>query len=174
MEQAIPAGSSVAALVHDICGHVERVVRVIVVALAVAMLASLTLQVVMRYVFGKSPSWSEELALACFSWSMLLAIAAGVRGAIHVRMDLLVDHLPVRLQQVLDKLVSLAIAGTGAFIAWSGVHYVQDTAGATSAAIGYPITYLYLCAPVCGVLITVFALERALVGAATPTGQPAA
>ena len=58
------------------------------------MLVSLSLQVVMRYVFDKAPSWSEELALACFSWSMLLAIAAGVRGAIHVRMDLLVDHLP--------------------------------------------------------------------------------
>lgn len=172
MEEAIRAGTTVAAVVHKCCDHLAATVRAVVIVLAAVMLASLSLQVVMRYVFGKTPSWSEELALACFSWSMLLAIGAGVRDAIHVRMDLLVDHLPEPVRVGLDKLVSLTIAFTGAFIAWSGTRYVADTAEATSAAIGYPITYLYACAPVCGVLIAVFALERALWGAADPGNEP--
>lgn len=152
--------------------HLARGVRVVVVVLALVMLASLSLQVVMRYVFGQALSWSEELALACFSWSMLLAIAAGVREAIHVRMDLLVDRLPQPLRQGLDRLVALATAGAGAFVAWAGIRYVGDTAGATSAAIGYPIAYLYASAPVCGALIALFALEHALLG--PPPRQPAA
>ena len=86
-------------------------------------------------------------------------------------MDLLVDHLPKPLQLALERLISLAIAGVGVFIAWSGANYVGDTAGATSAAIGYPITYLYACAPVCGVLIAIFGLERALLGAPAQSGQ---
>ncbi len=139
-------------------------VRVAVIALAVIMLAALSLQVFMRFALGQALSWSEELALACFSWSMLLAIALGVRDHIHVRMDLLTDTFPRPVQAGLKKLIALAIAGLGMFLAWSGTNYVQDAFGSTSAAIGYPTAYLYACAPVCGVLIALFALEMVMIG----------
>lgn len=148
--------------------RLAALLRGVIVALAVTMLAALSLQIFMRFFIGQALSWSEELALACFSWSMLLAVALGVREAIHVRMDLLVDCLPARLQRGVDRLVSLAVAGLGVFLAWAGVAYVLDSLGTTSAAIGYPIAYLYACAPVSGALIALFALERALLGAPGP------
>jgi TRAP-type C4-dicarboxylate transport system permease small subunit len=144
--------------------QLARAVRGLVAALVAVMLGALALQVSMRYVFGQALSWSEELALFCFGWAMLLAIALGVRDGIHVRMDLLVNRAPRGLARWLDKGVALAIAGVGGFVAWSGVHYVQDALGATSAAIGYPTAWLYACTPVGGVLMAVFALEHALLG----------
>lgn len=153
-------------MVHRLCDHLARTVRVLVILLAITMLVVLSLQVVMRYVFNRAPSWSEELALACFSWSMLLTLAVGVRDAIHVRMDLLLDCLAAPAREVLERLIAAAIGGTGAFIAWSGTAYVADTAGTTSAAIGYPMAWLYACAPVCGALVAVFAFERAVWGPA--------
>lgn len=141
-----------------------RAVRVVMVSLVTVMLVALALQVVMRYAFGQALSWSEELALLCFSWSSLLAIALGVRDAVHVRLDLLVVSLPAPLARWLDKLVALAVAGVGGFIAWAGQNYVADSFGATSAAIGYPTAWLYACAPVSGVLICLFALEHLLLG----------
>ena len=145
--------------------RLAALLRAVIVALALTMLVALALQIFMRFVVGQALAWSEELALACFSWSMLLAIALGVREAIHVRMDLLVDLLPERLHHAVERLVSLAVAGLGVFIAWAGVNYVIDSLGTTSAAIGYPIAYLYASAPACGVLMAVFALERAVLGA---------
>ncbi len=147
------------------------VLRVVIVALAVLMLVSLSLQVVMRLVFNEALSWSEELALGCFGWVMMLAIAVGVRDAIHVRMDLLVDQLPPSLQRAVEVLVSLGIAGLGVFVTWAGVRYVVDSFGTTSAAIGYPIAFLYASAPTGGALIAIFALERALMGPA-PSAPP--
>lgn len=44
-----------------------RAVRVVMVSLVTVMLVALALQVVMRYAFGQALSWSEELALLCFS-----------------------------------------------------------------------------------------------------------
>ena len=93
-------------------------VRGTVVALAIVMLVTLSLQIVMRFFIGQALSWSEELALACFSWSMLLAIALGVRDRIHVRMDLLTDHFPTSVQAGLEKLIAIAIACLGLFLAW--------------------------------------------------------
>lgn len=142
------------------------VLRILIVALAILMLVSLSMQVVMRLVFNEALSWSEELALGCFSWVMMLAIAVGVRDAIHVRMDLLVDLLPMPLRRVLEVLVSMGVAGLGLFIAWAGVRYVVDSFGTTSAAIGYPIAFLYSSAPTGGALIALYALERALLGPA--------
>lgn len=157
---------------HGACDLVARAVRTVVMALVGVMLVALTLQVVMRYVFNRAPSWTEELAVACFSWSMLLAIALGVRGAIHVRMDLLVDRLPTPWRLALERLIALATAFVGCFIAWAGASYVRDSTGTTSAAIGFPTVWLYACTPVCGALIALFALERAF--SANPAGPPQA
>lgn len=145
--------------------QLARAVRVAIVALAAVMLVTLSLQVLLRYGIGRTLSWSEELALLCFSWSMLLAVALGVRDAIHVRLDLLVTLLPAPLARAADKAVAAAILGIGVFIAWSGLNYTIDSLGATSAAIGYPTAWLYACAPVCGALIALFALEHLLLGA---------
>lgn len=151
--------------------HLARAVRVAIVVLAAVMLVTLSLQVLLRYGAGRTLSWSEELALLCFSWSMLLAVALGVRDAIHVRLDLLVALLPAALGRVADKAVAAAIAGSGVFIAWSGLNYTVDSLGATSAAIGYPTAWLYACAPVCGVLIALFALEHVLLGPPDPSPE---
>lgn len=147
------------------CAAVAWLVRALVLLLTAVMLLALGWQVFMRYVFDKAPSWSEELALGCFTWSMLLAIALGVRDAIHVRMDLLVDHLPGPLRTAADKFSTLAVAAVGGFVCWAGVGYTLDTAGATSAAIGYPIEWLHAAAPACGALVAFFALERLVLGA---------
>ena len=57
------------------------------------MLFCIALQVVMRYVFAQTPSWSEELAILMFAWCALGGLALGVREGFHVRMDLLLDRL---------------------------------------------------------------------------------
>jgi TRAP-type C4-dicarboxylate transport system permease small subunit len=150
------------------CSMMARLVNGTVLLLVSIMLLVLSAQVIMRYVFGQALSWSEELALACFTWSMLLAIALGVRHSVHVRMDLLIDRLPNSWRIVLEKILSLVIAGSGIFLAWAGWAYVADASGTTSAAIGYPITYLYAAAPVCGGLIAIFALEQVFLGPAQP------
>ena len=57
------------------------------------MLACIAYQVLMRYVFSKSPAWSEELALLMFSWATLGGMALGVYEGFHVRIDVLIDSL---------------------------------------------------------------------------------
>lgn len=129
-------------------------------ALTLLMLAALTVQVVMRSAFNAPPSWSEELALLGFSWTALLGLAYGVREGIHVRMDLLLNGLPRALRRWVERGVLLAVAGIGLYLAVAGWNYTEMAAGTTSAAIGYPMPWLYASCIVCGVLVAVFALER--------------
>ncbi len=139
---------------------VTAVVHAAVVALACVMLLSIGWQVFMRYVFNKPPSWTEELALLCFSWTVLLMLALGVRHAFHVNIDLLAKLAPPGIARWLDRCVLTLTAVFGAYLARGGLTYVVETASATSAAIAYPIYALHLAAPVCGALVLWFALER--------------
>jgi TRAP-type C4-dicarboxylate transport system permease small subunit len=135
-------------------------VRGLVFVLTSVMFASLALQVAMRYVLGQALSWTEEVALGCFTWTVLLAVALGVRDSIHVRMELLIDRLPPRARHAAEQAILVLVMVLGSFLAWSGTFYVLDAEGATSAATGYPTGWLYAAAPVSGALIAVFAAER--------------
>ena len=131
----------------------------LVAAMAV-MIACIALQVVMRYVFGNALSWSEELALLMFSWAALGGLALGVREGFHVRLTLLLDPLAAGARAWAERATDLLTAALGAYLAWSGWRYVDITRGGTSAAIAYPIEILHGIAPVVGVFVLVFALER--------------
>jgi TRAP-type C4-dicarboxylate transport system permease small subunit len=131
----------------------------LVAAMAV-MLACIALQVVMRYVFGNALSWSEELALLMFSWAALGGLALGVREGFHVRLTLLLDPLAAGARAWAERATDLLTAALGAYLAWSGWRYVDITRGGTSAAIAYPIEILHGIAPIVGVFILLFALER--------------
>ncbi len=140
--------------------YLERVLKLTAVTLVLLMLLALAAQVFLRYVFGKSLSWSEELALLGFAWLVVITTAIGVRRMTHARMDLMLNILPASLHQWLEKLISLMLLALGVFIAYAGWGYFQETRGSTSAAVGFPIEFLYAAAPTFGVLIALFSFER--------------
>jgi TRAP-type C4-dicarboxylate transport system permease small subunit len=140
----------------------ESVLKMAAVAIVLLMLATLSAQVFLRYVFGKALSWSEELSLLGFAWVVVISTVIGIRRLTHARMDLVIGLLPKSLHGAVDALVSLMMCALGLFIAYAGWNYVLETRGSTSAAIGFPIEFLYAAAPTFGVLVALFSFERLL------------
>ena len=134
---------------------------------AALMLLAICYQVLMRYVFGATPSWTEELAVLFFSWSVLGGLALGVHEGWHVRLTLLPDLLPATARAWTERVTELVIAGLGIFIVWSGWRFLDITAGSVAAALGYPTEILTALALASGGLMALFGVERALRPAAT-------
>jgi TRAP-type C4-dicarboxylate transport system permease small subunit len=158
---------------------VERVVAFVAGALKLSLIAAvaimvgcIALQVVMRYVVGRTPSWTEELAVLMFSWSVMGGLALGVREGFHVRLDILINLAPPGARPWAERAIEAVTAAFGFFLAWSGWRFLELTGGSVSAAIGYPIELLHVLAPVAGALIGVFASWRMLTGApAVPAAE---
>jgi TRAP-type C4-dicarboxylate transport system permease small subunit len=150
---------------------VTYVLHASLVAAMAVMLACIALQVVMRYVFGNAPSWTEELALLMFSWCIMGGIALGVREGFHVRLDILLNALPPVARRWMETAIEAATAAFGAYLTWSGLRFVDVTSGSVSAAIGYPIEFLHALAPIAGALTCLFAVWRLMEG---PKTEPAA
>lgn len=144
------------------------VIKALVVVMVLVMLGVLSGQILLRYALNIALSWSEELALALTTWTVLLMSALGVKEGFHVRMALLIRRLPADLRLRAEQAISLATCAAGGFLAWSGWRYFAETRGTTSAAIAYPNELLHTAALVCGVLIALFALEAMLEGRIPP------
>jgi TRAP-type C4-dicarboxylate transport system, small permease component len=149
---------------HRYLDVVDRALRYFTVGLTLVMLVVLAMQVASRYILGQALSWSEELALLGFAWIIAISTALGARHGLHARVSVLPDSLPPLGREMLERLIALLVAALGVALIRSGISYVQETRGMVSAALQYPLELLHAVAPGFGVLITLFGLERAVLG----------
>lgn len=91
--------------------HLEEVVLVV---LFVVLVAAIFLQVVARYIFNNSPSWTEELGKYAFVWLSWIGISIGAKKGEHIKITALTERFPFRVAEIfniLSELVVIAICG---------------------------------------------------------------
>lgn len=154
---------------NAIAGPLEALSRIagratvaVVIAMTVVMTVALVLQVLFRYALGQALSWSEELALLMFTWTVLLTGSLGVREGFHVALTLLADRLRPNARRHLEQLILVMVTVFGGYLAGSGWEFLDGTRGQQSAAVGYPIELLHSAAMVSGGLIVLHGLARLL------------
>jgi TRAP-type C4-dicarboxylate transport system permease small subunit len=158
--------------VRRVARAVAWLLRASLIAAAAAMLGCIAIQVVMRYVFGQTPSWSEELAILMFAWTTLGGLALGIHEGFHVRLTVALDALPIARRAWAERGIDLIAAVFGICLFWSGLRFVEFTRGSVSAAIAYPIEILHGMAPIAGALVFLFAVVRAVAGAGQAEAPP--
>ncbi|BBK30775.1 TRAP-type C4-dicarboxylate transport system permease small subunit [Stella humosa] len=145
----------------------------LVIAMTVVMTVCLILQVLFRYALGQALSWSEELALLMFTWTVLLAGSLGVREGFHVALTLLPDRLGPGGQRWLERLILVLVTVFGFYLAVSGWEFYDGTTGQLSAAVGYPIELLHSAALVSGALVVLHGLTRLVASFVLPPAPEA-
>jgi C4-dicarboxylate transporter, DctQ subunit len=84
-------------------------------------------QVVSRYGFNFTPSWSEELSRFLIVWSIFIGVSIGVRKNQHIGVDALIRFMPHKLKvasEVLLNLIGLVVVGILVYIS---IGYIKDT-----------------------------------------------
>jgi TRAP-type C4-dicarboxylate transport system permease small subunit len=107
-------------------------------------------QVIMRYIFGNSLSWSEELARYLFIWYTWIGTSLAIRERRHIRIEILTDFLSERAKLRLEIVVLLLWAGFAAFLAVKGVEVgkLLLRSGQSSPALEIPMAFAYAAVPV--------------------------
>ncbi len=92
----------------------DKVEDSLLVFMFVAMVSIIFFQVIMRYVFNNSLSWSEELGKFLFVWLSWIGISIGHRRREHIKITLLVDRLPPvakRISEIISELILIVVCG---------------------------------------------------------------
>jgi TRAP-type C4-dicarboxylate transport system permease small subunit len=133
---------------------VSRVLGWIEDALCAAALGSVAViicgQVVSRYVFNYTPSWSEELSRYLVVWTIFIGTAVGVRKNIHIGVDAFIRLAPRWMKLTLEVLLNLIGAVVSGVLIWLSVLFIQDTIEyeQLSPAMQIPMWLPYLAMPV--------------------------
>lgn len=132
-------------------------------AAAMAVMTILVfVQVVMRYVFANSLSWSEELARYIFLWLSWVGASYAVRERAHFRVEMFAGLLKGKARIALEYFVLFAWFVASALLTYYGtqmVLFLIDT-GQFSPAMDIPMEWPYACLPVgCAMMSIRLAIE---------------
>ena len=100
----------------------------------------ITAQVLVRYAFGGSLVWSEELTRLLFVWMVMVAAVTAPR----MQVDFLVDLFPPRLRALQRILVEFVVMGLTIILiqgAWGMMDLRQFD---TYIALGISVSWVYL------------------------------
>lgn len=119
-------------------------------------------QIVMRYVFKASLSWSEELARYLFLWEIWLGASFAVKHNKHLRADVLKTVLPDKYKYFIELLSTVIWLGFAIFLANKSTFLVSriSSVGQLSAAMRLPMKYAYASVPAGCILMSIRLIQK--------------
>jgi TRAP-type transport system small permease protein len=135
------------------------------------MLILVTAQIVFRYFLQISVPWTEEAARWFYAWQIFLGSAVAMREKLHLRVTILIDNLPAKVQRVLDLLVAAAGLAFLAGIIWGSLIMIQTVYPVQAGSFPVSTSYLYLSIPV-GLTAMLILSVREVIAAARQFGRP--
>jgi C4-dicarboxylate transporter DctQ subunit len=132
--------------------HFEDWVMIIGMTVASTLI---TLQVILRYVFNYSITWGEELTRYSIIWMSFVGTGMGIRKGAHISVDILVALFSDRWKQILTSIMAIVGAGFGVVVFYTGFIFVYRSflTGQISPAMEIPVSIVYLCVPIGGILM---------------------
>lgn len=145
--------------VRKIRGFFDRVLEALQIGLFGIMAAVGTYQILVRYLFNKPSTVSEELLTYVFAWLSLLAAAYmfGRRG--HMRMGFAADRGAPQTRMALDVISECLVFLFGAAVmVYGGIRITSLTMAQKTASLGVPMGYVYTIVPISGGMIAVYSV----------------
>ena len=129
---------------NKIIQFLDRSEEVILVGMFALMVLIIFIQVIMRYIFNNSLSWSEELGKFLFVWISWLGISIGAKRKEHIKITMFIDKVSPKLKCLCDILSELIIFGICAVTAYYGLELVISQSQIFFAGIKISMSWGYL------------------------------
>ncbi|MGL6252437.1 MAG: TRAP transporter small permease, partial [Billgrantia desiderata] len=126
----------------------------------VALIVSVSANVIGRSLLNRSLPWADELARMLFIWLIFIGAAAAFARYEHIAVDFLVRRLQPRAAYVLYLLQHLIIATLMGIMVWGGYLVMSRSTGRT-AILGVPWNLINVSLVLCSLFIVAVALWRA-------------
>ena len=124
------------------------------------MVFSLFIGVFFRYVMYDALTWSDEIGLLSFSWSIFLCSSVLVYEKSHANLTLFLDVLPKRMASKIQTANTILIGLFGLVLLISGWQFISFIAGQVSPTIRYPLWLQVIPIPISGGLIVLHTINQ--------------
>jgi TRAP-type C4-dicarboxylate transport system permease small subunit len=136
----------------------DRVLEVFAVVALAIMLSLTVFQVLLRYLFNKPTSWSEEITLFILVWFGYISMAIGVRKDSHISLEFIYDRFGPKGKRILDVGRYLLLLVLSVMMSIYAFPMISIGNTNTMPATQISRAVLYAPALVGGLLMTLFSL----------------
>ena len=119
---------------------------VIILGLSARFLILLA-QVIMRYVFSRPLTWSEEAARFIFVYVSFIGISYAYRQKGHIRMEVVVNLFPQAVRRGLEVLINLGTIALFCYMIPFSFRFIGIQAGVKATATHIPMSIVYTALP---------------------------
>lgn len=132
----------------------DNLEETLLIILLVLMSVVMGIQVVSRYLFNASLSWSEELTRYLFIWSAFLSISYCIKKWISIKIDQIMNLCPKNVYVILQLILNIVLFLFFAYLSIHAYQYLLDSIASAqrSPALGIPM-YLVQSAPLTGFVL---------------------
>lgn len=109
--------------------------------LILGIIGLLLVAVLSRYVFANAIVWIDEVVSISFIWVTMIGAALAMHRNEHLRLSLMVDKLPARVQPYVNAFALTAVVAFLLGLLPSAVEYAQEEWFIKSPALNLPNTY---------------------------------
>lgn len=121
------------------------------VAISTALMALIlivgTIQVIMRYVFNNSLTWSEEVMRYAFIWMVYIGAATTARRRGHVRIELLDSALPGKIKVILHYFIDILVIAGLCVLVFAGIDLCRRNLTSMTSALVISRAWAYAAIP---------------------------
>lgn len=137
----------------------ELIEKVLLAVTMAIMVIVMIYQVILRYVFSASNSWSEELARYLFIYDVMIAAAVATRRNSHLQVDFLINLLKPKVKVLFT--IGATVAGMVflGFLFKYSITLCQTAINNVSAGLKISMSIPYLCIPIGVVLMLLTSIE---------------
>ncbi|WMJ83965.1 TRAP transporter small permease [Oscillospiraceae bacterium LTW-04] len=112
----------------------------------IATTSLVLLNVFMRYFLNSPITWSEEVATACFVWTIFMGGAVTFRNKAHLGVDIVVKHLPPKTHAVVTLFTHISTILILGALTYNSILYAINSANKLSNIL--QVTILWTTVPV--------------------------
>jgi TRAP-type C4-dicarboxylate transport system permease small subunit len=138
---------------------IEKILEFLSMVMLLAMTAIICYQVVLRFVFDRSPSWGEEIAILLMIWFGILAIPIGVKHKLHIGIEFIFRMFPPRAQYLVSRGIYLLIAAFGVMMIVYGIELSKFMNMSTLPATKLSSAVEYAVLPLSGLMLVYNSME---------------
>lgn len=131
------------------------------VAVLMFILLLLTYQVVLRFIFHNTNSWSEELARYMFVWLVYLSAAYAIYKNAHIKIDAAVKIYPKKVRKYVPILGNVIFLVYAVLVTIYSADYCMDILASQQVSMGLHVkmAYMYAAIPIGHALMSLRLLQ---------------
>ena len=123
---------------------IDKIEEILLVSMFALMVLIIFVQVIMRYIFNNSLSWSEELGKFLFVWLSWIGISIGAKRNEHIKITMLTDKLSPSARKIVDIVSEMIVIAICAVTTYYGISLVISQAPVFYAGIKISMSWGYL------------------------------